>query len=752
MSDAPLPDPEKLFAKIRQHLSPSSKTWAWLETAFAGQSACVFTAPFFCLWRQLQATCARRPPSPPSSAASARAFSEWIKKFCFAEQARDENWKARLMEEATGQILIDLNNLIEKVDALAAAQQALGAENANWIKQNLFPIQPLPADLPGHRQFREQVKTIYLWGGWHLAEEDLAIAAQPLDFLFEKSRLGADPDRMLVHCVDTQQGRVDEIMLTPILCALGAAKLSGQAQAACSSPFGFSPKSYTLAKSNGWSLRYYDQLIAEQIDFRPYLAKLRREWEDDDDALAKYYVPVEFDDAGKRRGLFDFVTNEWLTQPQNFLSIVGEYGVGKTSFCRKLAYELAGRKNSRIPILVRLHDFEPHVSVKGLVRAVLAENGMTDVSYEAFDQMNRAGLLLILLDGFDEMISQADFERIKQAFENLAELAAVPESRVILTSRDEYFESEQEREVVLRPKPTLATPIKQHRDRWALRRLAKFSPEQMKRFLENRLPLIEEAEAAGGADFYLKKMGEIEDLLDLGQRAVMLDMIAKTLPRLIKAKKDIDPAVLYRDYLEGELERQEKKRGREWAKRTPRPQRFKLMRALAMDTWKNDQPAFPADQVKALVEKEFPQAEADDIKFRSRDFLTCSFLIRPSDAHYKFSHRSIQEFLVAEELAGKLLAGSATEPLPLTTAAINFIHYLMWHKVRDGAFYRQQVEAVHKKEGLPDWIKKTKDSRYVSKLPSGLEVEMVYVPAGSFVLGGEIDCRHRLLRLKKDSG
>ncbi|MFQ5638817.1 MAG: SUMF1/EgtB/PvdO family nonheme iron enzyme [bacterium] len=664
-------------------------------------------------------------------------FSDWLKKLAGAQQTDDEDLKRALTQqaEANEEIRNALQHLLEKFDALAAAKEAIGVENTDWIKQNLFPIRPLPADLAGHRKFREKVKRIYLWGGWHLAEEDLAIAAQPLDFLFSKSRLGADPDRMLVHCVDTKQGRVDETMLTPILSALGAAKNSGQAQSGVLvTNFGFSPNAYTLAKSNGWSLRYYDQLIAELIDFRPYLTKLQQEWEEDEDYLAQYYVPVEFDDNGKRRDLFDYVTNEWLTRPQNFLSIIGEYGVGKTSFCRKLAYELAWRKNSRIPILIRLHDFESNVDIRGLIRAVLAQNGLAGVSYEAFDQMNRAGLLLIMLDGFDEMIAQADFDSIKDAFEHLAKLAASPLSRVLLTSREEYFESEHELKELTQPKPTLVTPIRQNRDLWALVRMVKFSPEQMRQFLQHRLPLIEGAKP--DADFYLKKMSEIEDLLDLGQRAVMLDMIAKSLPRLIKEKKEIDPAVLYRDYLDGELERQEKKRGRQWAKQTPRTQRFKLMRALALDSWKSQQPTFPATAVKALVEQEFSQQEADEIQSRSRHFLTCSFLIRPGVAHYKFSHRSIQEFLVAESLSDALFKGEAVEPFPLSSAAINFIHYLMWPKVRDGQFYRQQVEAALKKVGLPEWITKKKNG-YFSKLPTGLEVEMAYVPAGPFVLGAE---------------
>lgn len=676
-------------------------------------------------------------------------FSDWIKKFAGAQQADDPARLEQLMQqaEASAEILAGLQHLIEKVEALTAAQQALGEDFANWLRQNLFTLPTLPADLPGHQAFRDKVKSIYLWSGWRLAERDFAIASQPLDFLFTKPRPGAEPDRLLVHCVDTMQGRADESLLTNnILGTLHLAKSSGQANSGVLvTNFGFTPGVYTNAKTYGWSPCRYDQLVAQLIDFELYRDRLRQEWENDEDEIAQYYVPVEFEDNGQRRDLFDYITNAWLTQPQNFLSLVGEYGVGKTSFCRKLAFELAGQAQGRIPILIRLHDYQHHVGIEGLVRAVLAKCGAAEASFEAFDHMNRAGLLLILLDGFDEMIAQVpDFDAIKQAFEELAKLAPAPESRVILTSREEYFEDEHEIEKALKPKATLVTPIKQKRERWALLRLANFSPEQMRTFLERRLPLI--ADSEGDADFYLQKMGEIEDLLDLGKRAVMLDMIAKTLPRLLKEnrereqkglpKLDIDPAVLYREYLDGELERQEKKRGRQWLKQTPRTQRLELLRGLAMECWKNDESVFPAEKVKALIESRFSRAEAVEINAKSRDFLTCSFLIRPGDTHYKFSHRSIQEFLVAEELAPKLRDGTAA-PLPLSNAVVTFLHYLLGPELRRDDFYRKHVVQALQQEGLPEGITRRQDGSFVSRLPGGIEVEMVYVPAGPFIYGGQ---------------
>lgn len=103
-------------------------------------------------------------------------FTDWIKKFAGAQQTNDEALQQQLMQqaEASEEILIGLQHLIEKVGALTAAQQALGEEIANWLKQNLLPQQALPAKDERHHEFREQVKNIYTWGGWQIASQACA--------------------------------------------------------------------------------------------------------------------------------------------------------------------------------------------------------------------------------------------------------------------------------------------------------------------------------------------------------------------------------------------------------------------------------------------------------------------------------------------------------------------------------------------------------------------------------------------------
>lgn len=156
-----LPDPEKLLDKLKpeihqrifsdlKKLGPSLKQFSQgsLRVFFIGAILLPLAAAGADSAQIAQAIAAIL------GGISTEHFTDWIKRFCNADRENNDALKTQLMDEATDQILNDLQNLIEKVDALAAAQQALGAENANWIKQNLFSIRPLPADSSGHRVFR----------------------------------------------------------------------------------------------------------------------------------------------------------------------------------------------------------------------------------------------------------------------------------------------------------------------------------------------------------------------------------------------------------------------------------------------------------------------------------------------------------------------------------------------------------------------------------------------------------------------
>jgi hypothetical protein len=277
-------------------------------------------------------------------------------------------------------------------------------------------------------------------------------------------------------------------------------------------------------------------------------------------------------------------------------------------------------------------------------------------------------------------------------------------------------------------------------------RLKLWDDEQIQDFLNRFVPYLPNRIGDGKA--YYERIQKIPGFADdLAQRAVLLEMIAKTL-HLFTAATPVTRPNLYQRYLERELERQRLKKGRELL--LSDVTRFALLQELAVNSYHSESGGINYAAAEALVKPNLPQEEAASptkTEQHTREFLSCSFL-RPGPGDlFIFSHRSFRGYLAAKELLPQLLEGTA-KAQRIDQDCISFLAEMLEEKCTP-AFYRQQVEDVLKKEGLPDWIKKKKEGGYVSALPSGLEVEMVYVPAGPFVLGAEGELPPQIAVLEK---
>ena len=90
--------------------------------------------------------------------------------------------------------------------------------------------------------------------------------------------------------------------------------------------------------------------------------------------------------------------------------------------------------------------------------------------------MAEAGLLLFLLDGFDEMASRATTDTLRQNIVLFEELASLPGNKVLLTTRPEYFMSLSQEQQMLHDYPYL--------------HLQPFNPQQVELYLQQRVPFI----------------------------------------------------------------------------------------------------------------------------------------------------------------------------------------------------------------------------------------------------------------------
>ncbi|MDZ7312911.1 MAG: SUMF1/EgtB/PvdO family nonheme iron enzyme [candidate division KSB1 bacterium] len=773
-TNPPLSDPEKLFAEAKpkilerlkaelQRRGPAIKQMSQgsLMGVFLGAIAAPLAALGYGDVAQTIASIV--------SGVGGNLLATFIQRYYDADTAGDEQAKQELLNDIiqrlqaesakTDEMLIALQYLMERVDALAALHEALAAREANWVEQRLFVLRPIPADLAEHRRFAAEVRKLLRLQGAQITDNFVIAGEQRADFLVTH-RGFAKPERTIVQCVTTKQGRADEQMLLSLLGWLPKAQKAGRADfGMIVTDCGLSPSAQAQAESLEWQVRRYDELLANLMDFSIYLERCcddftRPRPESELPALADYYVPLKARDERGREDatpfdLFAHVQN-WInrTSPVPPLMLLGEYGTGKTTFCRKLAFELAqsyrqaqdrvaaglplNGPRPRVPLLINLLDFVEIKKIDSLITHYLDKHcGVDRPRYELFEALNEAGFFVLILDGFDEMAVRVDSTTIEKHLYQIEQLTKPENSRVLLTGRPEFFMSREELERSLWPHRQILSS--RFKDYEALR-LQLWDDGQIQDFLNRLVPHLPNR-IGDGKDYYarIQKIPGFAD--DLAQRAVLLEMIAKTLP-FFKEHTPVTRPNLYQRYLERELERQRLKKGRELL--LPDATRLALLQKLAVESYRFDAGGVNYPAAEALVKPALPPEEAASptkTEQHTREFLSCSFL-RPGPGDlFIFSHRSFRGYLAAKELMQRLLDGTAPAQR-IDQDCIGFLTEMMEEKC-SREFYRQQVEAALKKEGLPDWIKKTKDGRYFSKLPSGLEVEMVYVPAGPFVLGAE---------------
>ena len=152
----------------------------------------------------------------------------------------------------------------------------------------------------------------------------------------------------------------------------------------------------------------------------------------------------------------------WLAERGRVhLSLLGNFGAGKTWFCRHYARRMLRRyfQNSsreRFPLVITLRSFIKSMTARQMINDVLGQElvrafRFVRSGYDTFmTQLSKRGKMLLILDGFDEMALQADDRTVAAHFRELASLAT-HNAKVILTGRTEYFRWANEAERMFAP-------------------------------------------------------------------------------------------------------------------------------------------------------------------------------------------------------------------------------------------------------------------------------------------------------------
>jgi len=510
------------------------------------------------------------------------------------------------------------------------------------------------------RRFEDEVADLYRLLGAEVIR-NVEICQKKVD-VFAQFPIQGGPikHRVIVECKDEKKVINANQRVMQFKGLLDIARETGDADSAeivTRVSWGDAAKGFALA--SGISLLTYSEKVAQLIDFRSYMIQLITAFEKGDPsrpgepALATYYVELSAESTshGKKHyvpTLSDHIYHRVKAgQTGQHLAIFGEYGSGKSSLCQKIAHDLARAcvyesANSRIPILLNLREFIGTIRMEAYIASFLdQECRVANPKFELFKAMNEAGLFLLIFDGLDEMAIKVDSDTLELNLIEIEKLSSPPNSRVLITSRPELFINAEEERRAVAPAGNI---IPTRRTEYELLRVMPWNETQIETFLKRRVPSIGEAKKSW--IYYRDRIKTIKGLSDLSQRPVLLDMIVKTLPKLLETDIVINIPNLYRTYLVEEIKRQKilKKRTLLFTAEN----RLSLLRRLAADIYSNSISAIAFPDARKVIESQV-SPPAIELESYTREFLTNSFLIRRGDAYY-FSHKSILEYLVAAQV------------------------------------------------------------------------------------------------------
>ncbi|GAA5053949.1 WD40 domain-containing protein [Nocardia callitridis] len=413
------------------------------------------------------------------------------------------------------------------------------------------------------------------------------------------------------------------------------------------------------------------------LDLDGYLAGQVERLRTDRRYPPELYVPQRFREFEHgEQSIRDDLVAELLhllsTDHGRFVLVLGDFGRGKTFALRELARRITETMPALIPILIELRTLDKTHSVDALVAAHLANHGEERIDLKALRYMLREGRVVLLFDGFDELVTRISYEFAAEHLETLLQ-AAVGKAKIVVASRTQHFES---RAQVL---TALGERVGQLADRQILN-IEEFAPAQVHAFLTNRYGGdVERADARMGL------ITGIEDLLGLAQNPRMLSFIADLDEGRLRAaegaKQTVGAAGLYREILESwlafEVNRTASIEGALPGLRLT--ELWLAVTAFALRIWESGQPYLRAGELTEVAQGlvELTGTNRMSIPQSAHAIGSGSLLVRTEENLFGFIHASVTEWLVANHIADQFAAGVEAPvelaKAPLSTLTVDFL-------------------------------------------------------------------------------
>ncbi|MGW2248787.1 WD40 domain-containing protein [Kitasatospora sp. NPDC001660] len=390
------------------------------------------------------------------------------------------------------------------------------------------------------------------------------------------------------------------------------------------------------------------------LDLHDYVAAQSERMRSDDRYPPGLYLPqryrrLDHPATGEGDGLVDHLLRQLDGDQGRFVLLLGDFGHGKTFALRELARRIPLELPQLTPLFIELQALDRAHSFDELVAAHLAGHGIDTIDLRAFRYMLRQGRIVLLFDGFDELVNRVSYERAADHLRVLLD-ASVDSAKIVVSSRTQHFSSQQQ---VL---TALGERVRLHPQRELLD-IQEFTPAQIRSYLVNRYG----DEAA--ADRRLRLLQDIPDLLTLCRNPRLLSFVAELahnrLRSVASAGRALSAARLYQEVFTAWLEFEER-RGRGGPGAAPGlslDQLWAAVTELAVRLWESGRDTLPLDELTDLASTLAPLADGRQPAAHTAHAVgSGSLLVRTDDGMFQFIHSSVMEWLVAREAAVRLAA------------------------------------------------------------------------------------------------
>ena len=295
----------------------------------------------------------------------------------------------------------------------------------------------------------QEVAHLFGISGYHV-EISVTINYREIDVVAEETQ-GLIRKKILVECADLSRPvGVEKIQEDHNKLQAAREQLKENAVFLHVSRHGYTSQASGFALSMGLDICSIEQLSHRLVNFNQYISAIENE-KLRETILTEYQpTKIHFDNraSSSATSAIDFL-NIWLAGSDRWLTVLGDYGVGKSWMLKRFLYHILDRHKADpsrfpLPFFVPLQRFTKAFDYQNLILRVFQMHGLSGVPYTAFEHLARSGQILFLFDSFDEMAQHLHRDTIR---ENLNELLVgiAGNSRAIMTSRPTYFESQAER-------------------------------------------------------------------------------------------------------------------------------------------------------------------------------------------------------------------------------------------------------------------------------------------------------------------